>query len=470
MMFRTAIISSFLLATSTVLAEPVSTCYDYTEVLELGPTGCTQRTLFLAIRNAFNVQRNLPDAEGCRGGIKRDIMTLTGTTEWDAAYKTLQDMCDSALADATDEAQSNIDTWKYLENEPHKIGLEDFFDGTGFLNTETGNFQQDESRFIKRGGYERFLYVGDDPRENDHYPTSEQSFQGGEAIRRFYEKEAKESFLSPPTLGLEGSCQASNTAVCCWHRDRQYDDRNGNCDYRDCANQNPGDNTDLCWTEDNGKVFPYPGGETEQDMHCHGFSWGLDESGSDVNTNAKWNNLFFVSMYDHMYQRGYVESITNDAKIAGEQAMCGCVEDMAPVARADCTEAIGRTNYTAYQDEESGLFVVERVPDTFQLEFRACEGYNYVDDFGPEEYAENPDAEDLQQSNNDLAAFVFRQYLEGKIDEDHVNTVEETIIGYRNPDVNNGDAERNAACKAAFEDRFPGEPFVEREIEEVVTI
>merc|ERR1711862_467790 len=29
----------------------------------------------------------------------------------------------------------------------------------------------------------------------------------------------------------------------------------------------------------------------------------------DINTKARWNNLFFVSMYDHLYQRGYVDSI-----------------------------------------------------------------------------------------------------------------------------------------------------------------
>ena len=102
------------------------------------------------------------------------------------------------------------------------------------------------------------------------------------------------------------------------------------------------------------------------------------------------------------------------------------------------------------------------------------EGYACVEDFGPEEYA---DCQPRPIQCRRLAAInpttiwpplsVFRQYIEGKIDEDHVKTVEETIIGYRNPDVNNGDAERDAACKAAFEDRFPGELFVEREIEEV---
>jgi len=108
-----------------------------------------------------------------------------------------------------------------------------------------------------------------------------------------------------------------------------------------------------------------------------------------------------------MYQRGYVESITNDSKTVGEQDMCECVEDMDPVARTDCTEAIGRTNYTAYQDKASGLFVVNHVPDTYKLEFQSCEVYNYVDCFGPEEYAENPKAKDLTISNNDFSALSF---------------------------------------------------------------
>lgn len=389
-------------------------------------------------------------------------MALTGTNSVEAARQTLQDMCDSALEDAVDEARSNEKTWEYLENEPHKIDLPEFFEGNGKLNLETGNFLQKASDFEKRGGSEKFLYIGDDPRLNDHYPTTDYSYYGGQSVSEFYGNEATKSFLKPPTLGFENGCQ-SNTAVCCWHRDRQYFDKNGNCGSGDCANQNPSDNTDLCWTEHDGSVFPYPGDETENDLHCHGFAWG-DEA-TDVNANARWNNLFFVSMYDHMYQRGYVESITNDPQIAGSQAMCGCVEDMAPVARADCTEAIGETKYTSHIDPATNTLVVKHVPGSFELKFESCKGYEYVADFTPKDYHENPDAEELVSSNNDLAAFVFRQYLEGKMEENHVELVEETIIGYRNPDVNESDEEREEACAAAFAKRFQSKAY-----EEVVVV
>mmetsp|Transcript_4725 Transcript_4725/g.6838 ORF Transcript_4725/g.6838 Transcript_4725/m.6838 type:complete len:225 (+) Transcript_4725:1267-1941(+) len=221
------------------------------------------------------------------------------------------------------------------------------------------------------------------------------------------------------------------------------------------------DNTDLCWTKENGNVFPYPGDETEKDLHCHGFAWADYDVPGDINSRAKWNNLFYVSLYDHLYQRGYADSITDDPLIMGQQAMCGCVEDMNPVARADCTEIVGQANYTAYQDGEGGPLVVRPVTGSFNLEFNSCKGYDYVEDFGPEDYYADPNANELKNSNNDLSAFVFRLYLEGKLDENHISAFEETMIGYRNPEVNKSDAKRAEACKAAFEEAFPGKPYIE---------
>jgi len=411
--------------------------------------------------------------EGCEGGFDRELFALTQTNGIDDAFAALQDMCDGAIQNKRDYADTN--GWQSLtEQEDYSIDLDEFFRGKGFLNDETGNFQQYESTFFKRGGYDKFFYIGEDTRQNDYMRTTDESYFAGQAISAFYKNEASRSFLtSPSTLGNnfqeEGSCSTSNAAVCCWSRDRQYFDNNGNCNFGDCKNKNPADNTDLCWTEADNEVFPYPGDETENDLHCHGFAWAQDnlddnaDGHGDINAKAKWNNLFFVSMYDHLYQRGYADSITDETRIAGQQAMCGCVEDMNPVARADCTEVIEQTNYTAFQSTIGGVLQIQPAPGTFQLEFKACEGYDYVDDFGPEDYAENPNAAELQRSANDLSAFVFRRYLEGKIDDEHVNVIEQTLIGYRDPSVNDGDDEREAACKTAFEERYPDLEWVERE-------
>lgn len=446
----------------------VVTCYDYTNAFDLGQKECTSHSLYKNIRAEFERQQEESDEPDCKGGLHGEMYKLTGSPEDGAWYPALQVLCDVALARSAEETPS--DSWSSLEAK--SIDLEEFFEGGGFLNDETGNFHQKASEFERRGGTDRFSYVGDDPRLNDYMRTTEKSYAAGQAIMTFYGDEAKTSFLSPPTTGFENGCEATNAAVCCWHRDRQYYDNNGHCHFGWCKDKDPGDNTDLCWIEgeEDGEVYPYPGEETEGDLHCHGFAWPSNEvdDAADANDKAKWNNLFFVSMYDHLYQRGYVDSVTDNPMIAGAQAMCGCVEDMNPIARADCTQVVARSEYTAYQDENTGLLVVENVPGTFELEYKACEGYDYDENMTPEEFAEfdyNPHSAGLTRQNNDLAAFAFRQYLEGKVDESHIEAFEETIIGYRDPTVNDGDEEREVACKAAFEKRYPNKEWVERELE-----
>merc|ERR1712019_132121 len=262
----------------------------------------------------------------------------------------------------------------------------------GYLNNEVGNLQQKTSEFERRGGYDRYHYIGEDPTKNDYLPTKQQSVDGGNAIIQFYNEELGTKFLDQSSFsGLQNdSCEATSAAVCCWSRDRQYNDNNGSCSSNGhCRNGNPGDNTDLCWTtsSDDDDVFPYPGGETEGQLHCHGYSWNDVDVISD---KTKHNNLFYVSMYDHLYKRGYVQSITDNDNIEGNEAMCGCVEDMTTVvARADCTEIVPRANYTAYQSDD-GYFVVEHKAETFELEYRACEGFKYNADVSPDDYSENP--------------------------------------------------------------------------------
>ena len=87
-----------------------------------------------------------------------------------------------------------------------------------------------------------------------------------------------------------------------------------------------GDNTDLCYNELS--LAPYANGvdangfsvyDDEGPMHCHGFAWSTDDQ--DVSSRLKANALFFVSMYDHMHNRGYVGNVPGSP-------MCGCVEDV----------------------------------------------------------------------------------------------------------------------------------------------
>merc|ERR1712118_566910 len=71
-----------------------------------------------------------------------------------------------------------------------------------------------------------------------------------------------------------------------------------------------------------------------------------------------------------------------------------------------------------------------------------------------EEYNYNREDAGLESSNNDLSAFMFKQYLRGDVEESHVEAYEKTIVGYRDPSVNDGDDERQILCKAKYEEEF----------------
>ena len=451
MQLRTNALAILLAATKIVFSmgdeEVPELCYDYSDLhIDLDPQSCTSKKIVKKFKEIYKVKDGASDVN-CKGGSKNEIKALTGNSDYDAALETLRDLCADALADAA-VSIGEPEGWQ-LEN----VDMEEYFAGSGFLNEETGNFQQTTTKFLDNGGYDSYLVISEDPRLNDHYSTSEESYAAGLEVATLYSGRSKEKYLEAPTVDFE-QCK-SNTAMCCWGRDRQYFDGNGSCKPKDCVNENPGDNTDLCWTERGDNVFPYPGDNTEQDLHCHGISWGTDTSGRDINTLGKWNNLFYVSMYDHMYERGYVESITNDASIVGDVPMCGCIEDMAPVARADCQEVVGTSNYTVTVGDDD-LFDVQPVAGTFQLDFESCEGYKFDEDLEPDDYEVELNLGELKESNNDLAGFVFKQWLERKLTDEQVAKVEKTLIGYRRSDLDlNDDNQRNEACEDAFKAKYP---------------
>ena len=146
------------------------------------------------------------------------------------------------------------------------------------------------------------------------------------AVKTFYETQGQYSRVEwPNTLSNfdDGTCSDSHAAMCCWPKDRQANDNNGNCATpydENCVDNDPADNTNLCYADlsdgdastgfgsDQGMMmFPRDNGDGEGAIHCHGFAWADDEA--DSISRYIGNNLFFVSMYDHMYQRGYVKNI-----------------------------------------------------------------------------------------------------------------------------------------------------------------
>ena len=183
----------------------------------------------------------------------------------------------------------------------------------------------------------------------------------------------------------------------------------GNCEepYDDsCVDADPGDNVDVCYVDmANNPVSARVGGgyaiyedDVEGDVHCHGFAWGNDSTANDA--LFKGNNLFYVSMYDHFYTRGYVRNIPG-------APMCGCSEQMPVVDRSDCTELDANHKVRYFYDYESQAVYVEDKGVT--IAFNACAGAN--------------------DTNNDLEAYYEKLVEEGLADQAELEVLQTQLVG-----------------------------------------
>lgn len=140
----------------------------------------------------------------------------------------------------------------------------------------------------------------------------------------------------------------------------------------------------------------------EDAIHCHGVAWAADDN--DPISRMRFNNLFFVSMFDHMYQRGYVGDISapaNDAAIP----MCGCIEEMPIVSRSDCTQIDATLTVTLGMNEENQLTAVPE--DDLEINFNSCQA----------------------STNNDLAAYVKKLVRQKKMEADMGDFIGTVIVG-----------------------------------------
>merc|ERR1712176_1462929 len=196
--------------------------------------------------------------------------------------------------------------------------------------------------------------------------------------------------------------------MCCFVQDRQANDNNGNCatPYNEnCVDSDPADNTDICYVDmeraptssRTEKGFNIFAGEDDGDSHCHGFAWA--ENILDPTSRYKGNNLFYVTLYDHLVSRGYVGNVPGAPK-------CGCVEQMPVVTRADCTEIV-----PTKEDIEFSYFKGEFNVSLVELEikFNACQGAN--------------------NNNNDLEAYYERLTDEGKMSEVELAELRQHLVG-----------------------------------------
>jgi len=358
--------------------------------------GCDFQTLHTEIEDSIR--------DDCPHGIEEELILLTGATTYEGSVAIINNMCSDAWNQV---AQSD---YKSISSTFGNRFMTNYIRGDTFLNLETGNFQGDTSG------------------------SDQASIDAGAEIDNFYEADtngAKTSLMVadfPSDATAFENC-ALNSIMCCFGRDRQFGDNNGNCNKNDCDDADPGNNSNLCYTEPSNTPFPR---DDEGDVHCHGLAWADDDN--DFSAKLKYNNFFYVSLYDHMYSRGYVQEMTYDQDgLTDAVPMCGCMEDMQPVSRSDCTELEVEQTFQFFIDE-SGKLNAEPKGD-MEIEFNACSGIN----------PSNP----AKRANNDLASYVYRLVEEGKVTEDTKSAIYDKLVGYEKPGSNNNEN----ACKESYEDK-----------------
>jgi len=330
----------------------------------------------------------------CTHDALTELKFLTNTKNLQQARNYVEIMCTDVWNTVTQTQFSNVDA-RFTD-----AFMTEYYDGKTFLNSETGNFQG---------------------ADNPAFPVSAESKSAGESINAYYNAGGKTTVLNTAIPDVQCKGQAM---MCCFGRDRQSNDNNGDCADNDCTDKGPADNSNLCFT-DFPTVVPYPL-ETEGTIHCHGVAWGSDINGFEA--RLKYNNLFYVSMYDHMYKRGYVEKTVPDEYVP----MCGCVEDMPPVSRADCTQVDATLTVTLSRDSSGYLDATTN--NDLAIAFNQCKGIVF----------DQPGT----AANNDLASYVNVLVRDGKMTPRVQREIFNTLVGFKTP----GDNANELKCKQAYKE------------------
>merc|ERR1711862_945139 len=309
--------------------------------------------------------------------LEKELLESTG--------RTASDIINTTCADAWETIDTS--TFHDIDTEFTNAFMSDYINGQTHLNLNTGNFQ------------------GEDVGERDG--------EIGENIDDFRYDQAELTEMKGFGSSSLDTCQ-NQAIMCCFGRDRQFGDNNGNCRKNNCNDRDPADNSNLCKTD----TRAYPENDApEKQIHCHGLAWGSDSN--DFTQHLKYNNFFYVSLYDHMYSRGYVERTIPDDP--ANFKMCDCIENMPPVSRSDCTE-VDLASFTITRSED-GTVVTATAPDSLDVEFNSCRGIG---------------------RSNDLSTYIKRLVQEGRMTEEKQYEAYKTLVGYENPNDNNNEA----ACDA----------------------
>jgi len=312
-------------------------------------------------------------AEACSHDAATEIQHLSGVTNIQAIKEEIAELCKEAL---------QYFPFEEIMDEGKQFDAE-YYNGNTWLNNERET--NDDN-----GIYTNVL-KSDAHRINQVYHTKAQTtgIEWPEYIPNFEECKLR-------------------AAMCCFVQDRQANDNNGNCATpydSGCTDADPADNTDICYVDmsrapqssrvSHGFAIFENGGEGYS--HCHGLAWGHDPSEAEARYKA--NSLFYVSMYDHLYTRGYVSNVPG-------APMCSCIEHMPVVSRSDCTEINAKESLEISYSAGTGELDVNIL--SVDIDFNACQGAN--------------------NNNNDLSAYYQRLVNEGRASLEEKEIIDTMLV------------------------------------------
>eukprot|EP00804_Cyclotella_cryptica_P026157 CCRYP_013045-RA/>CCRYP_013045-RA protein AED:0.08 eAED:0.08 QI:177/0.92/0.64/1/0.92/0.85/14/257/1181 len=352
--------------------DPISCLKEKTVQLML-PGRCSYDLLFAAVEEKMSGLRscrdNHPDFE---------IMAMLNVGTVNDAKKTLDRLCNDALVpNMKGRAVFEFDSFSNMDYDFNKA----FFDGRSSWNYGGMTFKQAQKA------------------KNNPITNS------GGASNKFHGNSKRISFIAQNVAGIRtiswpdnfenfDRC-ATNSAMCCWvDHDESQDDH-----YKK--------NTDICYVDYSRAPLSshihsgmgiFDGSEN---AFCHGFAWE-DDSLNDV---FKGNLLFLSEIYENMHNRGLSKSLPG-------APMCGCVEKMPVVTRADCSKLEWRGNFIFRHAAFLNYTNLVLAQGQATLDVVECDG--------------------IDGRTNDLGMYYQNLYLEGKVNETQKTQFDKLVVGNGN--------------------------------------
>lgn len=320
--------------------------------------------------------------------LDEDIQLLLGAESHEEARKKMEEICKKAL----DKRHPKKLEFGSISNKGREHDSEFFGGGTSW---NAGGLQQ-----LGKG-----------------------SFRGSGARRiDMYDRQSKRRVLKwPEEVPSLSGCQA-NAAMCCWPKNQNEvisADGTLDCDpidgEIDCEiasavhskNVSNSDirsgNADVCLVDlskshsstgfnDGLTIFP-----TNTSVYCSGIAW---ENGENYWNHFAKGNLLFQSSMMLMKDEGLEKNLPSSP-------MCGCIEQMPIVTRADCTEAYSSARFVFQY--RSTIPELRATASKHLIQYRECEG--------------------MKSTTNDLKSFYDKLWLEKKVDMHQKELFDGIVVG-----------------------------------------